>query len=96
MAKRTPVAPNGCPMESDPPHKLNLSMSGLPTFSERPMYFCANQSESNAFKFAKICPLKKKKNDEKVITQSQGRSSPSLFNLLQRLREIPKRQCRSY
>ncbi|KAJ8962502.1 hypothetical protein NQ318_000892 [Aromia moschata] len=31
MASLTPVAANGCPIEREPPHLLNLSKSGAPT-----------------------------------------------------------------
>ena len=32
VTRRTPVAPNGCPRESDPPHRFNLSNEGAPAF----------------------------------------------------------------
>lgn len=32
VTRRQPVAPNGCPMESEPPHRLNFSMGGVPTW----------------------------------------------------------------
>ena len=31
VTKRTPVAPNGCPSDREPPHELNLSILGAPT-----------------------------------------------------------------
>lgn len=33
VTRRQPVAPNGCPMDSEPPHMLNLSMGGEPTWN---------------------------------------------------------------
>jgi len=32
VTRRTPVAPNGCPRESDPPHRFSLSNEGAPAF----------------------------------------------------------------
>lgn len=37
----TPVAPNGCPIDNEPPHKLNLSIGGVPTY-KRKSNICIN------------------------------------------------------
>lgn len=50
----TPVAANGCPIESEPPHLFHLARSGAPTLLFLFMQFWANQSESKAFRFASI------------------------------------------
>lgn len=56
VANRTPVAANGCPIDKDPPQAFHLFRSGSPTFELLFKYFCANISESIAFKLAQICP----------------------------------------
>ncbi len=40
IARRTPVAPKGCPRERDPPQLFNLSMAMWPTLDLRFMTFC--------------------------------------------------------
>lgn len=37
MAKRTPVAANGCPIDSEPPHVFHLAKSGEPTLPSNPI-----------------------------------------------------------
>lgn len=56
VANRTPVAANGCPIDKDPPQAFHLFRSGIPIFELLFKYFCANISESIAFKLAQICP----------------------------------------
>ena len=45
-------------MDKEPPQLFNFSMGTWPTLAFRFITFRANQSESMAFKLAKICPAK--------------------------------------
>ncbi|KAF1761067.1 hypothetical protein GCK72_009321 [Caenorhabditis remanei] len=58
FARRTPVAPNGCPIERDPPQRLSLSIGTRPNFLDR--FICSVQkySLSIAFRLARTCPAK--------------------------------------
>ena len=57
VTSRDPVAPNGCPIDNDPPLIFILSKSMAPTFLDQP-FSLANMSLSIAAKLDKICPAK--------------------------------------
>mmetsp|Transcript_4236 Transcript_4236/g.17185 ORF Transcript_4236/g.17185 Transcript_4236/m.17185 type:complete len:218 (+) Transcript_4236:353-1006(+) len=76
VTRRAPVAPKGCPSESEPPCVLTLEMSMTPTLASRPGRFSlANASEAMAVKFERTCPAKA----SCISTTSMSFSSESPF-----------------
>ena len=55
VTSRAPVAPNGWPMEREPPQLFSFSMGMAPNLG-RCKYCCENQSEFMACRLAKIWP----------------------------------------
>ncbi|SHX02555.1 Uncharacterised protein [Mycobacteroides abscessus subsp. abscessus] len=55
---RAPVAPNGCPIDTEPPCTLTLSISGVPTASERPNRSVAHFLEPSASSTERVCAAK--------------------------------------